>query len=349
MFRAWLESLPSPGTRRTYESAMRAYFRVVIGDISDLDTMAADYLSGGKNYRADVLKFFAERKDEIAPKTMSSFLSIIKNFLVDNGIDLPAGFWRKLSRRVRARPITHEDIPTSEELRRIFSHLNIRDRAYFHLLASSGCRPSEPLSITFDRLDIESHPPRAYLLGEHTKNRLPRVVFFTQEAIEALEEWFKVRLNWLWSVETRHWSKEFDKERVFPFSDDVLREGWRRALRNSGLMVQDERTGFASRRPHTLRKRFRTQMGATIPVDAVEAMMGHSGYETSAYRRYTEEELAEFYLQGEHVLYLSNEPAEVRRLAREMRERDARIEKLEQELKLLQAERLLDEALDEKD
>jgi len=135
-----------------------------------------------------------------------------------------------------------------------------------------------------------------------------------------------------------------DEELIFPFSDDVLRRDWKQALKAAGLFKKDERTRYTSRRPHTLRKRYRTQLGAVIPADVVETLIGHA---TSVYRRYTEEELAEFYKQGEHVLYLSTDRLSLLQLERQMQARDKRIERLEEELRLLKAEALLDEALDD--
>ena len=46
-------------------------------------------------------------------------------------------------------------------------------------------------------------------------------------------------------------------------------------------------------------------MATLIPVDVVEALMGHEGYLTEAHRRYTPEDLADFYKKGKRV-YLSD-------------------------------------------
>jgi len=46
-------------------------------------------------------------------------------------------------------------------------------------------------------------------------------------------------------------------------------------------------------------------------VDAVEVMMGHEGYLTDAYRRYSPEDLAEYYRKGKHSLQVLGDDAEV--------------------------------------
>ncbi|MEM0172794.1 MAG: hypothetical protein QXE05_12915 [Nitrososphaeria archaeon] len=43
-------------------------------------------------------------------------------------------------------------------------------------------------------------------------------------------------------------------------------------------------------------------MATVIPVDVVEALMGHEGYLTEVYRRYSVEDLSKFYKQGEYTL-----------------------------------------------
>ncbi len=55
-----------------------------------------------------------------------------------------------------------------------------------------------------------------------------------------------------------------------------------------------------------------------IPVDVVEALMGHEGYLTEVYRRYSVEDLANFYKEGEHALFVFTESGEVSKLREEV-------------------------------
>ena len=48
-----------------------------------------------------------------------------------------------------------------------------------------------------------------------------------------------------------------------------------------------------------LRKFFRSQLGMSCPVDIVEALMGHAGYLTDAYRRISKAQMKEAYLKNE--------------------------------------------------
>ena len=77
-----------------------------------------------------------------------------------------------------------------------------------------------------------------------------------------------------------------------------------------------------------LRKFFRTKLGSVIPVDVVEALMGHEGYLTEVYRRYSMEDLARFYREGEHALLIFTETAEVSKLKEEIEERNKQLQTL---------------------
>ena len=86
-----------------------------------------------------------------------------------------------------------------------------------------------------------------------------------------------------------------------------------------------------------LRKFFRTKLGAVIPVDVAEALMGHEGYLTDVYRRYTTEQLAEFYQQGESALLVFTEAEEVSKLRLEV---DAQTKQLQVMVNSLVAENM---------
>ncbi|RLF99377.1 MAG: hypothetical protein DRN49_04470, partial [Thaumarchaeota archaeon] len=83
----------------------------------------------------------------------------------------------------------------------------------------------------------------------------------------------------------------------------------------------DQGTGRRKMRIHVLRKFFRSQLALAIPVDVVEALMGHRGYLTEVYRKYPrpEVQLAELYRRGEHMLTIFGS-GNVEELARRLEE-----------------------------
>ena len=58
---------------------------------------------------------------------------------------------------------------------------DIRLKTYLMLLASTGMRPVEALSIRVKDLDLKSNPSRLFVREEYTKTRSDRTIFLTQE------------------------------------------------------------------------------------------------------------------------------------------------------------------------
>lgn len=106
---------------------------------------------------------------------------------------------------------------------------------------------------------------------------------------------------------------------------------WKNAVRKAGFGERQAYNNSIERftvHPHVLRKFFRTRIGSVIPVDVTEALMGHEGYLTEVYRRYNEEDLANFYLQGEPSLLIFTEAGEVSRLRKKIEERNRQLQTL---------------------
>ncbi|MCZ7401225.1 MAG: hypothetical protein O8C61_03285 [Candidatus Methanoperedens sp.] len=100
-------------------------------------------------------------------------------------------------------------------------------------------------------------------------------------------------------------TKMVKDDRVFPFTQGTAEQMWNNALVNSGLLSVDKGTNRKQLRMHQLRKFFRSQLALGCPVDIVEALMGHEGYLTEAYRRYTKAQMAEYYQKNEHHITLA--------------------------------------------
>jgi len=117
--------------------------------------------------------------------------------------------------------------------------------------------------------------------------------------------------------------KEANDNRLFPFHFTTARYIFVKAIQKVGIDERDKSTNFYKIHPHSLRKFFRTQMGAVIPVDIVEALIGHKGYLTTVYRRYTKEQLAEFYKKGETAVTVFGKVEELGKIEKDVRELEA--------------------------
>jgi len=288
----------SKGTVRLYRNHLKRYFST-FSVVKSLEESAEEYFTQKRVYEDDVVTYFSSIKDW-APLSVGVSMSIVKTFLLENDIEFSSKFWRDLKRKKKgSRALTQDRVPSIEELRGIFSQLPLNGRALFLTLASSGMRIGETLQLKIGDFDFTKDPTHIHIYGEYTKTGNSRLAFISSEATACIKEWLKVRSAWLNKYHVA------DTGRLFPFNNSASGMFYK-AVKRTGLLEKDGSTGRYTIHPHVLRKFFRTQMASVIPVDIVEALMGHEGYLTSAYRRYSEAQLAEFYKQGMHAVSVSN-------------------------------------------
>jgi integrase len=217
--------------------------------------------------------------------------------------------------------------------------MQVNGKALFLTLASSGMRIGECLKLQIGDFDFTTQPCKVSIRGEYTKTGNSRVAFISREAVEAVQEWLKVRAKYIEGAANKSngalkkralHAKERDSkdERMFPYLNNTAYAIWKNALKKSGFLKHDASTDRLTIHPHVLRKFFRTKLGAVIPVDIAEALMGHEGYLTEVYRKYSVEDLAKFYLQGEPTLMIFTDAEEVGRLRVEVEERNKQLQTL---------------------
>jgi integrase len=225
--------------------------------------------------------------------------------------------------KVKGRgPRSFDEVPSDVAvLRKILLNMDLKGKALFLTLASSGMRIGEALQLELDDIDLTKNPPYIYIRGLNSKTGEKRISFISSEAKEALEEWLKQRKNWLESSINKgkglEVSKSAEDNRIFPFSENIANVMWNNALEKAGLTKRDKETGRRTLHPHILRKWFRTRLGKINP-DYTEAIMGHTPYLEAVYRRYGTEELANFYLENQHLLYIFTDASELSRLRNEV-------------------------------
>ena len=61
------------------------------------------------------------------------------------------------------------------------------------LLAATGMRASEALSIRLVDCDLSANPPRLQIRGEYTKTKVSRFVFLTQELVQQISLWLEYK------------------------------------------------------------------------------------------------------------------------------------------------------------
>jgi integrase len=333
----FLSVYPKVGTQGAYATSLRGYLDVIYGPqrklgsranmtpevLARYETLAGLYLTEDRDYAADIIRMIS--KSSLAPKTLTLRTAAVLEFLAHHGIDLSARDRRRIRQKVpKGGAISKRGDLTPESIRSIISHLEEHGRALVLVLASSGMRIGEVVKIRLQDIDLDAVPAAVHIRPEFSKSGAARVCFISSEAAAEVRTWLDVRDKYLCAASARASgcikSKRRDDPRVFPFSIGNAEGMWSRAVAEAGLDERDERTNRLTLTPHSLRAWFSSQLGLGCPQPIVEELIGHEGYLTDAYRRYSRQQLAEHYLAAEeHILILV--PQEFRELKGSLQKR----------------------------
>ncbi|MGB9693474.1 MAG: tyrosine-type recombinase/integrase [Fervidobacterium sp.] len=311
----WLDTFRSDNTKRVYRAGIKTFLSSISQE--DVNRYVAE-VKNGRDYFQDLVKFASfMQKQNYPPKTANCYIQATKSFLEYTfNIELTKKQWRELINYLpkgkRARTI--EDNLTKDKLKRILTHCDAKGKALFLLLESSGIRISEALQLQLSDIKWDTDPVEITVRGEYTKTGDPYYSFITREAKDALLEWLKVRESYLTSAEKRgvglsklgdgRGVKSTEDERVFPFSSFVAMQIWNNALRKTQLENHDKTTNRRTLHIHMLRKFFLSKLKLVIPKEIAEALAGHEEGLDEAYRRYTKEEVRDWYIKAEPYLYI---------------------------------------------
>lgn len=289
----------------------------------NLEKMALRYLKENKDIKThenNILRFKNENKDK-PPKTLKQLLNGIKQYLMENDIELTKKFWKNLNGRSKAlksmKAVTKDIIPTKEELRQILNQIGLKGQAFYFCLLSSGARIGEICQLQLSDIDYTKNPTKIFIRAEYTKTGENRFTFISQEATEILKSFLKVRTQHINTAISRNKKIDSNSQVVFGLNTENARDIWNNAVKKCGLAKRDERTKRLLLHPHVLRKYFRTKLSKTIELDVVEALMGHSGYLTEVYRKHGIEDLAVEYLKVEHFVTIFRDLSDITKLQKQ--------------------------------
>ncbi|HJK77562.1 MAG TPA: site-specific integrase [Methanocorpusculum sp.] len=197
----------------------------------------------------------------------------------------------------------HEDHPlTRQEIQSILSHADPLMRALILLLASSGMRIGEALSICPDDIRL-GEPSAVHLSRDRMKARTAHTYYFSSEAQAAISEWLKVRDAYLTTagVRTRLCLKHKTSRSscIFPLSAATIREKFVRILKAAKLYELCEESGRATITLHSFRKWSESTMKLHIPINVANELIGHDEGLSKSYRRYSDQQIKAAYLSVE--------------------------------------------------
>ncbi|MFA4860354.1 tyrosine recombinase XerC [Methanoregula sp.] len=319
----YLKNYSNQGTAQGYNSAIFRFIDFIYGKQREFVKVTAEervkyeklvdkYLKEKRNYSEDMANFVVSLHSS-PPLTARHTFIYVKEFFSYYDKELPSKelkFIRNKLPKGNARTVEKDmDIET---IRVILQHLDVKGRALILTLASSGMRINEALSVTLDDVDLKTIPACITVRGETSKTGDTRISFISSEATQAINEWLKVRPDYIKTSAKRNnglvmsgrgnLKSGEDDGRLFPFTDQNASVLWENALTKAGLLSHDKTTNRKQLHYHQFRKFFISQLSLIVSKEIPEMLAGHAGYLTGSYRRYTKKQLAEEYLKGQHLL-----------------------------------------------
>ena len=229
----------------------------------------------------DMIKLNGERK--LSYSSINNYLASVRSYLQNYDIEIST--WRfKHKVRIPKTPKSEEEPIDASDIRKILKATNNRRlKAYLLVLASSGLRATEAITLRIKDLDFDSRPTRIHVRPEFAKTRVERFVYISNEATEAVKQWidFKYRKR---DYESKLRVKS-PGDIVFTIKSTPIRpEGvyvkifveFNRILRTIGL---DERKDGMKRRKitlHSFRRFVYTTISDQVGKNYAEHWLGHA-------------------------------------------------------------------------
>jgi integrase len=289
------------------------------------------------------------RGGNISVLTIKQRIVSAKNFLEYYDVDISP---RKFKLKVKLpKSITrYKEALSKDEIVNILNICSdIRLKTYVMLLASTGCRATEALSVRLSDCDLDTTPARMFIRGEYTKTRVDRRIFLTTEMVSQLKAWldYKYRKrrvcykgkqakktiteyrvlaknenDLVFAVHYDHDNNISPSNPKYIYSD--MAHSFAKTLDRIGMgrkRVNDRRRRFTL---HTLRRWLKSTISDLGYGDFSEFMIGHAG---SVYWQKKESEKAELFLKIEPSLTFLDFPS----LERKGADFQSKIDVLEQE------------------
>jgi len=325
------------GYKTAIESFLRCIYKLMKSDIKSGKISAPDYNSLFEKYLlekrdndADFIRF-SEHLIETRPAlSAKQSMTAIRYAMTYHGVIISKGTSQDIRREtMKGSAATVDRVLNTKIINAALQHTTIQGRALFLCLASSGARLNEMLSVGINDVDFNTHPVKMTFRGSNTKNGQQRYTFISDEAKAAVQEWLKVRGQYIEMSNAKSKKliemgraslKTTNDTRLFPFSDASVTGWWNDALSAAGELSKDDVTNRNQLRIHGFRKFFLSQMSLVVSKEIPEMLAGHSAYLSGSYRRYDDETVAAEYLKAMHMVSITGSK-QVKELENELKER----------------------------
>jgi integrase len=342
-------STMSTRTAKEYAKRLNSFRKFVLAHYSEhitIDNLIVKVKEGSENPYS-VLNNYAVyllKGNNVSNLTLKQWIVTVKNFLEYHDVDISPRRFKmkvKLPKVVRRK----KEALSKEDIADILNTCSdIRLKTYVMLLAATGMRAVEALSIRIKDLDFQSSPPKLFVRGEFTKTKSDRTIFLTSELRYQLLSWINYKYRSRRVCYSNNNSKTFTEYRIPEKNETDLIFSVYQSIKNpnpNNLYV-DLGTSFAKtldrmekgaredgnerRREitlHSFRRFVKTTISDLGYQDFSEYFIGHSG---STYWTKKESEKAEIFQKIEPYLTFLN----VHQLERQGADIQSRVDELEE-------------------
>jgi integrase len=124
-----------------------------------------------------------------SPSYIKNCIITVKNFLEYYDVELSPRKFKMKVKLPRVVKSAKEALSRADIIDILNACSDIRLKTYVMLLASTGMRAVEALSIRIKDLDLQSNPSKLFVRGEYTKTKSDRTIFLTSELSQQISTW----------------------------------------------------------------------------------------------------------------------------------------------------------------
>ena len=219
--------------------------------------------------------------DNLAPGTINNYVKGVKALFKTNEVTLTLPY--RLPKNVKFS----DRAPTPEELSKVIEIANIKEKTVISMLALSGLRIGTLVKLTYGhvRKDLEAEIILVHVHIDATitkGNYHSYGTFLGFEAVQCLKAYLDLRRMGTVKIPPETLTDDSPlirnecRNNVFPVTPASISKLVHDLFLKAGIIEKGKAKRYPVR-PHSLRKYFRTQLGAisTIPTDYIDYMMGH--------------------------------------------------------------------------
>ena len=244
-----------------------------------------------------LFKLNGERK--LSQSSINNYLASVRSYLQNYDIEIST--WKfKHKVRIPKTPKAEEEPIDASDIRKILKATNNRRlKAYLLVLASSGLRATEAITLRIKDFDFDSMPTRIHVRPEFAKTRVERFVYISNEATEAVKQW----------IDFKYRKRDYESKLRVKSPDDIVFTIKKQPIRPEGVYVKifvefnkilrtiglDERKDGMKRRKvtlHSFRRFVYTTISDQLGKNYAEHWLGHA---TSEYHVKKEDQKRDLY------------------------------------------------------